>query len=102
MAKFPEVPEAEIQKCFPDGLTIRDEAKALAAYALLGFLEATPLEELLADERITEAEKDKVFNFAVRKLGALLDLRKKNPKRYRRTVINLAWAQLKRRRWQKR
>ena len=97
MVEFPEVPKAEMERCFPGGFTARDEAKALIEYAVIGLPGVdVPIDKLIADEKITKAEKDKVVNFAARKLEILLDLREKDPKRYRRAVIGIGWARLQR------
>jgi hypothetical protein len=99
--ELPDFAEEEIQKSFPDGFTIPGEARGLAAYALIGFPKASPLDALLVEKRITRAERDEVIKFAVRKLEFLLGFRKKNPKAYRNLALLLAHAQLKERKWHK-
>ncbi|QTN32565.1 hypothetical protein HZ994_09550 [Akkermansiaceae bacterium] len=86
---IPEIPEDMIEKAFPGGFTIRDEANALASYAFRnGYIEqlhAGKPSELLEDDsysRITDSEMKTLMIEASEKLANLLQVRESDPEKY--------------------
>ena len=88
------LPLGDLERQFPGGFTIRDEANALTAYAFRnGFLEdlhAGRPSELTTDSsysRITDSEIKDLMIEASTKLSQLLQLKEEHPERYRMAVM---------------
>jgi hypothetical protein len=91
MMEFPQFPEEEIDRRFPGGFTIRDEANALMAFAVRGPLPKGNgrLDGLHDDKKITDGEVNEVILFGCKHLEMLLRFKEKYPERYRSAVIGL-------------
>ena len=88
----PEIP-AEMERAFPGGFTIRDEANALTAYAFrngpienLHAGKSSPLTDDPELSRITDEEMKELMISASERLAAILELRDSDPSKYRRFV----------------
>jgi hypothetical protein len=93
----PEVPPEKLERLFPGGFTVRDEANALTAYAFrngpIENLHAGKYSPLIDDPdlcRITNDEMKELMIAASEKLAAILRLRDSDPDRYRRFVQDYA------------
>jgi hypothetical protein len=93
-AGLPEVPPELIEKYFPGGFTLRDEANALTAFAFrngpLEDLHAGRSSPLLDDpslSRITDGEMKQLMITASESLATMLALRDTDPQKYRSFVI---------------
>lgn len=91
---FPEVPPELIERHFPGGFTLRDEANALTAFAFRnGPLEdlhsgrSSPLTDDPSLSRITDAEMRQLMITASERLATILALRDRDPEKYRSFVI---------------
>ena len=93
--QFPklEIPAEMMERGFPGGFTVRDEANALAAYAFRnGPLEnlhagkSSPLTEDASLSRITQAEMKELMIEACEKLAYMLNLRQTDPDAYKNFV----------------
>jgi hypothetical protein len=91
--EIPPLPLEEVEKVFPGGFTVRDEANALTAFAfrngMLEDLHAGKSSPLTADpslSRITNAEMKDLMIEASGKLAELLALRETEPKKYQRFI----------------
>lgn len=89
----PSVTEALLEQIFPNGFTVRDEANALTAYAFRnGPLEdlhagkASPLTDDPSLSRMTDVEMKQLMIYASEHLAKMLDLRDREPAKYRQFV----------------
>ena len=97
ISEMPEVSAERLERAFPGGLTLRDEANALTAFAFRN----GPLEHLhsgqfspLTDDpslsRITDAEMKEIMINASEHLAAALETRESDPDKYRRFIQDYA------------
>lgn len=87
--RLPKSAEEVLRKFFPGGLTLRDEANAIVAFAFrngpIEDLHAGKYSELLEDSsfsRITDAEMKTLMLNACQKMEELLRLKESNPDEY--------------------
>ncbi len=97
LPKKPPVPPEVLERAFPGGFTLRDEANALAAFAFRnGYLEqlhAGKSSPLTADptlSRITNDEMKQLMIEASEKLENKLRLRESDPTAYRKWLHRYA------------
>jgi hypothetical protein len=83
------MPQEILQRLFPGGFTLRDEANAMVAFAFrngpIEDLHAGKHSELLANKslsRMTDAEMKELMIFACEKLELLLRMREADPDGY--------------------
>jgi len=95
--EIPALPEEILDRSFPGGFSIRDEANALTAYAFcngpLEDLHAGMASPLTADNslsRITQDEMKELMINASERLAGLLKLRDDDPEAYKRFVQSYA------------
>lgn len=93
-AGLPEVGPEVIERHFPGGFTLRDEANALTAFAFRnGPLEdlhagrSSPLTDDPSLSRITDAEMKQLMVAASEKVATMLALKESDPEKYRSFVI---------------
>jgi hypothetical protein len=89
MDDLPKFPPELLERRFPGGFTLRDEANAIVAWALrngpLEDLHAGKSSKLLEDDslsRITDAEMKTLILHACERVEDLLRLKESDPKRY--------------------
>lgn len=93
----PPVSPEELERAFPGGFSVRDEANALTAYAFRnGYLEqlhagkSSPLTADLSLSRITNDEMKQLMIEASEKLENKLRLRESDPAAYRKWLHRYA------------
>lgn len=95
---FSKFDDPSIKEAFPGGFTQRDEANALTAIAFrngpIENLHAGRHSALLEDpglSRITDDEMKEIMINASKKLCELLELRDREPDRYRSSIQRIGW-----------
>jgi predicted DNA-binding antitoxin AbrB/MazE fold protein len=90
-----KIPDEVIQKKWPGGFNLRDEANAIVAYAFrngpIEDLHAGKYSELLERtelSRITDAEMKEVMINACEKMEELLKLRESDPEKYAELILH--------------
>jgi len=86
LSHLPDFPEEMMERAFPGGFTIRDEANALVAYAVRN----GPIEDM--HERITQEEMKTLMLYACEHLDVMLTVKERNPDTYGRWVRAYAMA----------
>jgi len=93
----PVVSPDRLEKAFPGGFTIRDEANAITAYAFrngpietLHSGKSSPLTDDPEVSRITDEEMKEIMISASERLAAILEVRDKEPAMYRRFIHDYA------------
>ena len=87
--EIPELPKDEIEKYYPGGFGIRDEANAVTAYAfrngIIEDLHAGKESDLVSDpslSRITDPEMKELMIEASKKVAFLLQMKERDPEKY--------------------
>lgn len=98
MSEKPESFRQAIERYFPGGFTLRDEANAIAAYAFrngpIEDLHAGKDSELLTNpdlSRITDDEMKTIMLNACRKIEALLREKQDDPEAYALKIVDYGW-----------
>ena len=95
MDDLPEFPADVMEKYFPGGFTLRDEANAIVAWAFrngpLEDLHAGKHSDLLSDptlSRITDEEMKALMINACQGVERLLRLKERDPDEYKRQIVS--------------